>query len=413
MIASIICMQQQLEASVVKAFLRTAIIAFGGALGYVTMLNGTLAQSPYFVFFMGMLVNGFFGLFSPLGIDFRYTLFLAVYTWNGVVYCQYTGTCCKPGTVLTFGGKALSTALGALYAFFVTALIVPLYSSEVILSMEGKFLKGSIDILDSVFHDCISMLKEKTQGKYEKNDLEEGREEHSRSKKYLSSMTEVDPKILAKFRQYAESITKLRLATFKGIVQQKKLNSLDHRLVLFLEVTLIPLPKSIDIILYRLSRVGAFTSASAKSLKNNLIMAQSDAPMVYFLEEIMLSTEEMLIQAKNLSARICSTFERCSNRNLMKARENVGLALKDMAASRKALREKYLSIQSELMAIKNWKYGDLKVLIFYQFVLEAIVQLETLALEIVTDDCTMERDGYFSWMFSWWTRMDRSKYKHQ
>ena len=404
-------MQQQLEASIVKAFLRTAIIAFGGALGYVTMLNGTLAQNAYFVFFMGMLVNGFFGLFSPLGIDFRYTLFLAVYTWNGVVYCQYTGVCCKPGTVLTFGGKALSTALGALYAFFVTALIVPLYSSEVILSMEGKFLKGSMQILDNVFHDCLSILKEKSHDKYEKKDLEEGGED--KPQKYLSLQTEVDHRVLAKFRQYSESITKLRLATFKGIVQQKKINSLDHRIVLFLEVTLIPLPKSIDLILHRLSRFGAFTSASAKSLKNNLITLQGGAPTEFFLKEIMYDTEDILVQAKKLSTSICTTFERCSNKKLMQAREQVGLALKDMSASRKALREKYLSIQSRLMAMNTWKYGDLRLLIFYQFLLEATVQLEALALDIVTDDRTMERDGYFSWIFSWWTRMGTSKYKNQ
>lgn len=163
--------------------------------------------------------------------------------------------------------------------------------------------------------------------------------------------------------------------------------------------------------LHRLSRIGAFTSASEKSLKNNLIMSQADASMEFFLKEIMFSTEDMLIQAKNLSTRICATFERCSNQKPMEAREQVGLALEHMAASRKALREKYLSIQSEFMAINSWKYGDLKVLIFYQFVLEATIQLEALALEIVTDDRTMERDRYFSWMFSWWTRMDRSKYK--
>ena len=48
----------------VKALLRTTMIAVGGVLGYVTMLNGTLAQNAYFIFFMALLVNGFFGLFS-------------------------------------------------------------------------------------------------------------------------------------------------------------------------------------------------------------------------------------------------------------------------------------------------------------------------------------------------------------
>lgn len=48
----------------VKAFLRTAMIAVGGVLGYLTMLNATLAQNAYFIFFMALLFNGFFGLFS-------------------------------------------------------------------------------------------------------------------------------------------------------------------------------------------------------------------------------------------------------------------------------------------------------------------------------------------------------------
>lgn len=96
--AAVICLQKQVEISVVKAILRTSVIAFGGVLGYVTMLNGTLAQNPYYILFMGVLVNGFFGIFSIYGMDFRYSLFLAVYTWNGVVMCQYTGVCCQSGT---------------------------------------------------------------------------------------------------------------------------------------------------------------------------------------------------------------------------------------------------------------------------------------------------------------------------
>lgn len=48
----------------VKALLRTTMIAVGGVLGYVTMLNGTLAQNAYFIFFMALLFNGFFGVFS-------------------------------------------------------------------------------------------------------------------------------------------------------------------------------------------------------------------------------------------------------------------------------------------------------------------------------------------------------------
>jgi hypothetical protein len=96
--ASVICLQMQVEISVVKAILRTSLIALGGVLAYVTLLNGTLAQNPYFITFMGILVNGFFGLFSIYGMDFRYSLFLAVYTWNGVVMCHYTGVCCSSGT---------------------------------------------------------------------------------------------------------------------------------------------------------------------------------------------------------------------------------------------------------------------------------------------------------------------------
>jgi hypothetical protein len=62
--ATVICMQKTVEISVVKAFLRTAMIAVGGVLGYLTMLNATLAQNAYFIFFMALLFNGFFGLFS-------------------------------------------------------------------------------------------------------------------------------------------------------------------------------------------------------------------------------------------------------------------------------------------------------------------------------------------------------------
>jgi hypothetical protein len=58
-----ICMQRHVESSVPKGVLRATVSLVGGLVGYLLMLNGSLAQDPYWICGMLVLFNGLSGLF--------------------------------------------------------------------------------------------------------------------------------------------------------------------------------------------------------------------------------------------------------------------------------------------------------------------------------------------------------------
>lgn len=86
-ITAAICVQWQVESSAFRAVLRSSMTFLGGLFGYLTMLNGNLAQNPYFVISISCCFNGVCGFLSPIK-EFRYSLFLTAFTFNAVVICQ-------------------------------------------------------------------------------------------------------------------------------------------------------------------------------------------------------------------------------------------------------------------------------------------------------------------------------------
>lgn len=64
----------------------------GGVFGYVLMLNGTLAQSAVWVCAWTAAGSWLAGLLAP-DRTLRYSLFLAVFTFNGVILCQCVWAC--------------------------------------------------------------------------------------------------------------------------------------------------------------------------------------------------------------------------------------------------------------------------------------------------------------------------------
>ena len=52
-----ICIQFQVETAAFRGVLRTTMTAIGGTLGWFTMMNGSLAQNPYFISGMVTLFN--------------------------------------------------------------------------------------------------------------------------------------------------------------------------------------------------------------------------------------------------------------------------------------------------------------------------------------------------------------------
>jgi hypothetical protein len=86
-ITAAICIQMEVETSAFRAVLRSTMTFLGGLFGYLTMLNGTLAQNPYFITCITCAFNCVCGFFSPIK-RLRYSLFLTAFTFNAVVICQ-------------------------------------------------------------------------------------------------------------------------------------------------------------------------------------------------------------------------------------------------------------------------------------------------------------------------------------
>jgi hypothetical protein len=398
--ATVICLQKQVEMSVVKAFLRCSMIAFGGVLGYVTMLNGYLASNPYFIFFMGVLMNGFFGLFSIYGMDFRYSLFLTVYTWNGVVLCQYTGVCCQAGTVLEFGGKTVSTCLGAVWALIFTILIKPLYTSEVIFSIEKDYLMGVLGYFEKSFHSGATLQRKNTIGSDDDPDGEKGT---IFEKKLVYSVRHADR--LNEVRGAVNAITKLRIDSLKAFGKEMTLNSLDKREVVFWKVTILPLPQSLNLIRSRLVPFGGFVSASSKSSYSYLLGQSASEPTTFFLEHMLEPTDSVIAAAKSLASSIAASFDNHSSAELIELRDSISQGMAELQKARDNVRHVFCTnVQQKLLEMSTCSSGDLKCLVWYQFLMAASRELQSLAAIMCKDDRCLERDTYTSFFTAWYTR---------
>lgn len=145
-ITAAICIQFQVEAAAFRAVLRTTMTALGGTLGWFTMMNGRLANNAVFIGGITAIFNGFCALASPIK-EFRYSLFLATFTFNAVVVCQYFGCCDVAGETNIYGGKVLSTLLGSVYSILVSWCILPYYTSTRMLDIEHEILKDGLSLL--------------------------------------------------------------------------------------------------------------------------------------------------------------------------------------------------------------------------------------------------------------------------
>jgi hypothetical protein len=352
------------------------------------MLNGTLAQNPFFIFWMAVLVNGFFGLFSIYGMDFRYSLFLLVYTWNGVVLCQYSGTCCQSGTVLTFGGKAASTCLGAVWAMIFSILIKPVYTSEVILGLEKDFLA---QVMEHMKHSWASI-------QHLMNADLETRERVESQTRELRERLVLD----------IDTITRLRISSFKACAKEIMLNSLDERELQFIKLNLIPLPSSVRLASIDASLLGSIVSASCKSLYLATSGLAKNSTMMSALFEAVSPDTSILLEESEILSKSIQRFLQEQRKNDLAARlDDVQLAVSSVQSARKNLSLTYADQARAKILGSDISYGELKLLAYYSFLLRALLRIEELGVKILTDEKYLERDGFSSFFTSWYTRRVR------
>lgn len=390
-IAVTICLTPTVNASIIKVLLRSGMIAFGGALGFATMLNGTLAQNAYFVFFIVMLVNGFFCSFSSMGTTARYSLFLVIYTYFSVVVCQYSGKCCKAGDVWEFAGRTLSTIIGASYALLFSWLVFPSYSSETIFSQEKALLASNMDTIKTAADDGPEILRGK-----------QNPQEESRIDKLDASIPgdSEDVALVSLYRNVSESTSssfQTRLALVKAILTEKGLNSLENWKFFFFNVTLISLPVACKLVFVRVSGMGIQINVYLHALKSSVFKSSQGLFQDLFFSKMMDQTRHLFDLTKELSLLIADNISQSTGENdLAQTRM---LAILDLVSSiRLNLFETFASITDELESTPV-SLGDLKCLSFYLYLLAALDQVHRLARDLCTDDRMRVRDNYMTFVF--------------
>lgn len=197
-----------------------------------------------------------------------------------------------------------------------------------------------------------------------------------------------------------------------AIMKTKNLSSLDRRQVLFVKVTLIPLPLGIDLTFARLDPMGAFVSGAFKTLRSTILRRRGGAAQEYFLGHMLDPMDSMLISIRKLSAVVSSMFESNSPKKLVSLRIPLKDALHELSLAREPLQSAFHQSKDGLLTIEEWLYGDLKCMVWYQFLMTACAQLEDLGRLLLHDDRAIDRDNYFSWITTPWTRRRYDDSRH-
>lgn len=384
-LAFAICAQDTVDSSAIKAILRVSLIGLGGSLGYATMLNGTLAQNPYFLFFMAVIVNGFFGIFSPISFDFRYSLFLVLYTWAGVATCQYTGICCTAGSASMYLGKFVSTALGAVYAFVISNVVFPVFSSQIAFELEASLLSTYMSAIEESYGQGALLLKkpetdtkELLHPNYPYIGLKKNAKYHRRMVHYITTAV------------------RKRLALLSRIYNEVETKAFDKHFMFFIRLTLIPLPESLRLILGRLTGIGAYVNISIKTLKCSFLRSPGSLSSEIFMRTMLEQTDPCLIGVRQVQQKIINILIR--KQIHMEDINNLQQDLDFLVSTRKNLYDQYIKVENELRKCNDWNYGDLRCLTWFGMLIHAIKEIEALGLAIIQPDGPYQTKGG-KWIF--------------
>ncbi len=312
-------------------------------------------------------------------------------------------TCDWLSAVLGFGGKAVSTCFGALWALIFSIMIKPLYTSEVVFSLEKDFLLGVMGFVENSLHKGGGLL----------SSFDDGDDQNVKTKDPCSGglfekkiiRAQQHPQQLEELRSEVNGITRLRISAYQAYGKQITTNSLDKREVLFIKLNLIPLPTSIHLIMSHLSPIGAWTSGSLKMLYNYNLGERGGAVSKYFLQNILEPTDSVMVASKALVKWISRFLERRSNAKVEEIRKDILEDASSLLSSRKRLQHTFVnSIQPEILNMKECSIGDIKCLTWYVLLMSTITELERMGTKIAKDDRYLERDDYTSFFVSWYTR---------
>jgi len=352
------------------------------------MLNGTLAQNPYFLFFMAILVNGFFGIFSPISFDFRYSLFLVLYTWAGVATCQYTGVCCAAGSVSIFVGKVVSTTLGAVYAFVISNLVFPVFSSQIAFELEASLLSAYMSAMRECYIKGATMLKSQ--------EAEEEEEKEHLNPEYPYIGLKAKAEHHRGMVHYITSAVGKRLSIISRLYTEVETKAFDKHFMFFIRLTLIPLPESLELIFHSLTGIGAYVNISIKTLKCNFLRSRGSITSELFLAGMLEKADACLVKADAVHRRISYILIR--KKIHVTDVQALEQDLEALTSAREDIQERYLEVKNDLYESSDWNYGDMRCLVWFGTLMHAIKQLESLGCDMAISHGPYQAKGG-RWIF--------------
>lgn len=369
-----ICVQFEVEAAVMRAVLRTTMTAVGGTLGYCAMLNGNLAQNPYWICGIVCAVNGVFSLFCVLK-PLRYSIFLANFTFNAVVVCQYYGCSCDlAGETNIYGGKVLSTMLGSIYAILVSWVILPFYTSQKVLDLEYEVMTDGLTLVASTWrHD-----------------------------KYIDRVSDATKEGTLKLD--VDTVDKLVDERLVAVHKEIEYNTVAKDQLLLLTWTILPTPSVVHLLKSRLERLGVFLREFAQINVQDRDGDQSTASPEFSrcISNIYSLLEDSERAAGALMVNIRANFDASGSTELRRTRAALDVDLAALEATLDAVTQiftkwdserKFALCESELWAIAK---SRLAMLAFKEYYVIAVLLADT--------EATVDRDVWYSAWSSWFGR---------
>lgn len=390
-IAVAICLNTTIDSSIIKIFLRSTMIAFGGALGYVSMLNGRLAQNPYYIFWITMLVNAFFSMFSSAGYYARYSLFLVVYTYFSVVVCQYLGICCIAGDVWEFSGRTISTIAGATFALVFNWLVMPVYTSQVIFKEEDTLLGENVNTIEDSLRQGPDILSQKNP----ESDISQMKHGN------VGPFKEEDA-LLGLYHDISEKAVrsfKSRLSLCSKILEEKRVNSLDDWRFFVFDITLIPLPLACKLTFIKVARMGLYINVCMHALKTSIYPYCEGKLSEQLLSTMLEDSVDLLNATQKLYALIGENLNEKSQDENSKTEIKI-VSLLDLIVDIRS----GLSKQFESSIHKSWEgtinISDLKCLVFFQYFFASLDEVYHLGFELCKNENMKIRDSYWSFIIA-------------
>lgn len=369
-----ICVQFQVEAAAFRAVARTTMSAIGGTLGWFTMMNGYLANNPYFLTCITCLFNGVCGLLSPIK-SIRYSLFLVVFTFNAVTVCQYFGCCDVAGETKVYGGKVLSTLLGSIFSILMSWCVFPYYTSERMLTLEYNALKNVAHMIEEIHHKIVERPEP------------------------------LDESGLHKRKKDWESRVKRDLEDPLALVRKElELNTVDKKQLLIITWTILPTPKVVPIIMSRLEmivnylrEVGGLYESSTWHSGNGVGQRQQS-----LIQQVSGDMQSVFNSMYDVVYHCKLTMDAVDRKELKETRNALAEKVNILSEARAGLVCAYNSWNQE--SSEKWESSELKFLAMNHLLLLCIREIQVIGIILSETEAVMDRDRWFTWLASWYGR---------